>query len=450
MSDQDLINRYQITGDSEDASELRRRGIDPKSIKVDTGGVTDQNAYIGDPVGAWGWRMPRAGVGDPVAASTAALRGPGKTVGMNTDFLSKLSQMFTDNPRLSLTSGFRTRADQERIYRERPGFAAKPGSSLHEKGLAADIGPNSEYGWISQNAGKYGLTIPMPGKEPWHVQPSGGASGAAAASSTAVGGGAEPAPTGAGSVGSAGAGGMSGPDFGLSSGPFSGGTSVFAGAAAATGMLRTAAGGKTAAVAAAGASSGNQSQQDIMRTILQVGQSMGADPQMLLAAFETAWVESNMTNVKGGDRDSQGVFQQRPSQGWGTPDQVTDVAHAATSFFQRAAGSKYRGKGTAGQMAQDVQRSAYPARYDQKRGQAASSLAGLGVDTTGIGDPMVGGGAGNVALSMRGGGVNIQQATFVAQIARGTPEEAERFARWVMDIMTDRDRLLSVGGTGGR
>jgi hypothetical protein len=188
-----------------------------------------------------------------------------------------------------------------------------------------------------------------------------------------------------------------------------------------------------------------------MRTILQVGQAMGADPQMLLAAFETAWVESNMTNVKGGDRDSQGVFQQRPSQGWGTVEQVTDVAHAATSFFQRAAGSKYRGKGSAGQMAQDVQRSAYPARYDQKRGQAASSLAGLGIDVSGIGDPVSGVVPTGAAFSGGGGGagVTIQQATFVAQIARGTPEEAERFAKWAMDIMTDRTRLLSVGGAYG-
>lgn len=117
-------------------------------------------------------------------ASGKDLRGAKATdANMNADFASRLQQMFADNPRLSLTSGWRDPATQARLYKEKPNLAAPPGKSNHEKGLAADIGPPSEYGWIATNMGKYGLTLPMPdtadrkakGKkiEPWHVEPSG-------------------------------------------------------------------------------------------------------------------------------------------------------------------------------------------------------------------------------------------------------------------------------------
>lgn len=139
-------------------------------------------------------------------------------------------------------------------------------------------------------------------------------------------------------------------------------------------------------------------QQAVMATILSVGQAIvNADStltprgrlQVLLAAFETGWVESHMTNLKTGDKDSVGVFQQRPSQGWGTPAQITDastgVAYAATKFFQRAVGSTFKNnKGTAGQLAQSVQSSALPTKYDAVRAQALAGLLALGVDASSV------------------------------------------------------------------
>lgn len=82
----------------------------------------------------------------------------------------------------------------------------------------------------------------------------------------------------------------------------------------------------------------------------------------MLAAFETAWVESKYANVAPGqgDRDSVGVFQQRPSMGWGSPSQLLDVEYAATKFF-RAAIAADRGQ-SAGALADDVQRSCCPWR----------------------------------------------------------------------------------------
>ncbi|KAA2266640.1 hypothetical protein F0L68_02095 [Solihabitans fulvus] len=90
----------------------------------------------------------------------------------------------------------------------------------------------------------------------------------------------------------------------------------------------------------------------------------------MLAGFETGWVESHMNNLNCGDRDSLGVFQQRPSQGWGSPDQVRDVDYSSNKFFEVAQQMEPDVGGTAGNLAQAVQRSAYPDRYDQSEGIA--------------------------------------------------------------------------------
>lgn len=118
-------------------------------------------------------------------------------------------------------------------------------------------------------------------------------------------------------------------------------------------------------------------QRSVLRTIIRVGKQMGASPKVMKAAVETGIVEANLTNPKAAtDHDSLGAFQQRPSQGWGTPAQVTNVEHAARSFFQRAIPIHHQ-YGTAGALAQAVQRSAFPARYDQAGGRAAGLLGGV-------------------------------------------------------------------------
>ncbi|MEO3782255.1 hypothetical protein ABGB12_02920 [Actinocorallia sp. B10E7] len=53
----------------------------------------------------------------------------------------------------------------------------------------------------------------------------------------------------------------------------------------------------------------------------------------LVIAYATAEQESHIENLAYGDRDSVGIFQQRPSQGWGTPEQLQDPVYAATRFF---------------------------------------------------------------------------------------------------------------------
>lgn len=112
---------------------------------------------------------------------------------------------------------------------------------------------------------------------------------------------------------------------------------------------------------------------EVTRTVHQVGLSMRVSDKVMLAGFEAGWVESHMNNLSCGDRDSLGVFQQRPSMGWGTPEQIMDVSYAAGRFFERAA-KVDRPELTAGLLADAVQRSCCPDRYDLALGRAESML----------------------------------------------------------------------------
>lgn len=98
--------------------------------------------------------------------------------------------------------------------------------------------------------------------------------------------------------------------------------------------------------------------------IYQVGQRMGMSTRDIQIGLIAAMQESGLRNLHYGDRDSQGLFQQRPSQGWGTVQQVTDPRYAAGKFFKTLHGlGERRYNMSMGQAAQAVQRSAYPDRY---------------------------------------------------------------------------------------
>jgi hypothetical protein len=91
-------------------------------------------------------------------------------------------------------------------------------------------------------------------------------------------------------------------------------------------------------------------------TAQYVALDTGATDEQTLALFEAGFAESNFTNHNHGDLDSLGFLQQRPSQGWGTAEQVRNPEYAARKFMETA--KKVRqGKG-AEVIAQDTQRSA--------------------------------------------------------------------------------------------
>lgn len=128
-------------------------------------------------------------------------------------------------------------------------------------------------------------------------------------------------------------------------------------------------------------------QRSIIRRSLQIARQRGAGPRKTKALLEAEGVESNFRNLNYGDRDGRGVLQQRPSQGWGSPAQVTNVDYAVSKFLDAAAKAD-TGKGSAAELAQRVQRSAFPGRY--------ATLAGLADQLMG-GTPATGGGSGSRA-----------------------------------------------------
>ncbi len=97
--------------------------------------------------------------------------------------------------------------------------------------------------------------------------------------------------------------------------------------------------------------------------IQRIGQQMGMSPRDITIAIATAMQESSLRNLKHGDRDSAGLFQQRPSQGWGSFDQVTDPNYSTQKFFNELKKVKNRDQLSVAQAAQKVQRSAYPNAY---------------------------------------------------------------------------------------
>lgn len=113
---------------------------------------------------------------------------------------------------------------------------------------------------------------------------------------------------------------------------------------------------------------------EVMRTVYLVAKEMQVSHKLLLAAFETGLVESRMSNIDGArDHDSLGVFQQRPSQDWGAPEQVLNVNYAAHKFLEVAIREEREDPNrTAGQIAAAVQRPAkqYRDRYDQHEAEA--------------------------------------------------------------------------------
>jgi TP901 family phage tail tape measure protein len=98
-------------------------------------------------------------------------------------------------------------------------------------------------------------------------------------------------------------------------------------------------------------------------TIIGVGKGMGANQNDLIVSIMTAMQESTLRNLNYGDRDSLGLFQQRPSQGWGSPEQILNPSYAARKFFEGLLAMKGRGKLPLWEQAQRVQRSAFPMAY---------------------------------------------------------------------------------------
>lgn len=97
--------------------------------------------------------------------------------------------------------------------------------------------------------------------------------------------------------------------------------------------------------------------------------------QAAVIALATAWQESGLRNIRYGDRDSLGLFQQRPSFGWGTEEQIMDPWYASGRFYEELVKfDNWENRGIT-EMAQAVQRSGHPEAY-RKHEENAIALAG--------------------------------------------------------------------------
>ncbi|PZG00681.1 hypothetical protein [Micromonospora deserti] len=140
-------------------------------------------------------------------------------------------------------------------------------------------------------------------------------------------------------------------------------------------------------------------------TIAAIGIQREMPERAVVVALATAYQESGLRNLAGGDRDSLGLFQQRPSQGWGTPAQIRDPRYAANRFY--AALKKVRGweRMRVTDAAQKVQRSAFPEAYQKWADESEVLTRALLGHATGAvactvgGDPVMRGEAAAAALT---------------------------------------------------
>ena len=129
----------------------------------------------------------------------------------------------------------------------------------------------------------------------------------------------------------------------------------------------------------------NQVQTNNAYIVVEVGRQLNLPRRALVVALSTAMQETYLRNLanpvvpaslkypndgKASDADSIGVFQQRPSMGWGTVAQLMDPAQSAARFYARLVKIKnWQGLSVAG-AAQAVQRSAFPSAYAKHVTQA--------------------------------------------------------------------------------
>ncbi|MGA5217250.1 hypothetical protein ACPCAE_14400 [Streptomyces cinereoruber] len=112
-------------------------------------------------------------------------------------------------------------------------------------------------------------------------------------------------------------------------------------------------------------------------TISAVGTTRGLPERAVTIALATALQESALRNIAHGDRDSLGLFQQRPSMGWGTPEQIMDPVYSAGRFYAGLEKVPGYSRLPLTVAAQKVQKSGFPQAYAKHEPDAALLAAAL-------------------------------------------------------------------------
>ncbi|NYI99589.1 endonuclease/exonuclease/phosphatase (EEP) superfamily protein YafD [Nocardioides thalensis] len=185
--------------------------------------------------------------------------------------------------------------------------------------------------------------------------------------------------------------------------------------------------------------------------IVAVADQLAVSEYGMVVAVAVAWQESRLVNVDYGDRDSLGLFQQRPSTGWGAPSQVTNPRLAARAFFGRARHTSntglldIRGWQTMplGEVAQAVQRSADPtgswyADHELFARQVVARLLTSGSDGLD--------GTAPVAATRQGTGTDHRLRVVHANIPNRSPD----FPSALGTAIAQRPDLVSLNEMAGR
>jgi hypothetical protein len=192
-------------------------------------------------------------------------------------------------------------------------------------------------------------------------------------------------------------------------------------------------------------------------TIAAVGIRRGVPRQGIVIAIATAWQESKLENLAGGDRDSIGLFQQRPSQGWGTTEQIADPRYASARFYAALVRVKGWQAMRITDAAQAVQRSAYPEAYEQWAGRSvvlATALSGEAGATVGCTIPREPESRGAEAAEALVQGLRLdwgdKTGTLDAagvSVSVNTEQTGWQYAHWLVAHATDRGvKRVTFGG----
>jgi hypothetical protein len=135
--------------------------------------------------------------------------------------------------------------------------------------------------------------------------------------------------------------------------------------------------GETGCTAGAGRSAValDPEQAQLAATIAGVAHQQGMPSRAVTVAYAAAMQETHLHNLAYGDRDSVGVFQQRPSEGWGPASKLIDPVYASTKFFKALAGVHGYRRLPVYKAAQAVQHSADGYAYAQYQHMAARLTA---------------------------------------------------------------------------
>ena len=162
-------------------------------------------------------------------------------------------------------------------------------------------------------------------------------------------------------------------------------------------------------------------------TIISVGMSTGVPVRGWIVALAAAMQESQLVNLPdlgdANNADSLGLFQERPSQGWGTPDQIMDPVYSSSKFFEHLLGVPGWQTMTVAQAAQAVERSALPDAYSAWESDATQLVSAI----TGMADP-----SGAVSVLCGGGGGGPVSLPSGWSLPPDTPPAAATAIMWAL------------------